>query len=512
MSDDFLFTDDVEEQEELQRESWKVLIVDDEPEVHAVTKLALSGFVFQDKDIEFISAHSGEDAKRIITEHDDIAVVLLDVVMETDDAGLQVANFIRHDARNIFTRIILRTGQPGQAPEREVIVNYDINDYKSKTELTAQKLFTVVISALRCYRDIINIETSRKGLETIINSSTQLINLGNMESFIKSLRNQLETLLNTPIDVTYLTPNSHDVTKLEQFAAYKASGDLADEKPSSSIPLAEQVLSADQIEACKRALLAKTPMLHDDVIVAHCDASNNALLVISGLPTNLNNNDRDLVNIFAKNVRAAFDKVQQVNKVSSNHEQAQAGRIAACRPNDARYVKRMTLLCEKLGLAMGISQTDVDVLTLAVRLHDIGTLVVPEKLLTSSGELTKADITEILHQINKESEQLQDAQHSVMKIAAILAREQNESWDGTGHPNRLMGEQIHLFSRIVALADYYNTLISTQQEGQVITQQHILDSLKAAKGKQLDPELVDCLVNDLNDFEQILTQNPDAKT
>ena len=99
-----------------------------------------------------------------------------------------------------------------------------------------------------------------------------------------------------------------------------------------------------------------------------------------------------------------------------------------------------------------------------------------------------------------------------MKMAAILAREQNESWDGTGHPNRLMGEQIHLFSRIVALADYYNTLISTQQEGQVITQQHILDSLKAAKGKQLDPELVDCLVNDLNDFEQILTQNPDAKT
>lgn len=320
MSDDFLFTDDVEEQEELQRESWKVLIVDDEPEVHAVTKLALSGFVFQDKDIEFISAHSGEDAKRIITEHDDIAVVLLDVVMETDDAGLQVANFIRHDARNIFTRIILRTGQPGQAPEREVIVNYDINDYKSKTELTAQKLFTVVISALRCYRDIINIETSRKGLETIINSSTQLINLGTMESFINSLRNQLETLLNTPIDVTYLTPNSHDVTKLEQFAAYKASGDLADEKPSASIPLAEQVLSADQIEACKRALLAKTPMLHDDVIVAHCDASNNALLVISRLPTNLNNNDRDLVNIFAKNVRAAFDKVQQVNKVSSNHE------------------------------------------------------------------------------------------------------------------------------------------------------------------------------------------------
>ena len=110
MFDEFLFADDVEESEALQRESWKVLIVDDEPEVHTVTKLAFSDFVFQDKDIEFISAHSGEDAKRIVTEHDDIAVVLLDVVMETDDAGLQVANFIRNDARNYFTRIVLRTG------------------------------------------------------------------------------------------------------------------------------------------------------------------------------------------------------------------------------------------------------------------------------------------------------------------------------------------------------------------------------------------------------------------
>ena len=171
MSDDFLFAEDEDEEIIEELGSWKILIVDDEPEVHAVTKLALNDFILDDKCLEFVSVYSGEEAKSYFRQHDDVAVVLLDVVMETDEAGLDVAEYIREQLHNHFTRIILRTGQPGQAPEREVIINYDINDYKSKTELTAQKLFTVMIAALRSYRDIMVIEESRAGLEKIINAS-----------------------------------------------------------------------------------------------------------------------------------------------------------------------------------------------------------------------------------------------------------------------------------------------------------------------------------------------------
>ena len=149
MSDEFLFAAEPEEPHQVSNGCWKVLIVDDEPEVHAVTRLALNDFSFQQKKLEFISAYSGAEAKKVLAAQPDIAVVLLDVVMETDDAGLLVASHIRETLHNHFVRIILRTGQPGQAPERQVIVNYDINDYKSKTELTAQKLFTVMMSSLR---------------------------------------------------------------------------------------------------------------------------------------------------------------------------------------------------------------------------------------------------------------------------------------------------------------------------------------------------------------------------
>lgn len=120
---------------------------------------------FEGAGLEFLSAHSMSEAKAQIDAHDDLALVLLDVVMETDDAGLQVANYIRQQKGNQRARIILRTGHPGQAPERAVVLNYDINDYKAKTELTSQKLFTSVMSALRSYRDIMQVEQQRLRLE-----------------------------------------------------------------------------------------------------------------------------------------------------------------------------------------------------------------------------------------------------------------------------------------------------------------------------------------------------------
>jgi len=138
--------------------NWKVLIVDDEPAIHRATHIALKDFTFEGKGLNIISAYSGKTAKQLIAENLDIAFVLLDVVMESNDAGLQVVQYIREELQNRLVRIILRTGQPGDAPEESVILKYDINDYKLKVELTRQKLLTTIISALRSYRDLKIIE------------------------------------------------------------------------------------------------------------------------------------------------------------------------------------------------------------------------------------------------------------------------------------------------------------------------------------------------------------------
>jgi len=133
---------------------WLVLIVDDEPGVHDITRLVLAGTTFSGIPVELHSAYSASEAKAFLESHPETALMLLDVVMETDDAGLRLVNYIREELRNADLQIVLRTGQPGMAPEREVITGYDINGYFLKTELVAQKLRSIVISSLRAFRYI----------------------------------------------------------------------------------------------------------------------------------------------------------------------------------------------------------------------------------------------------------------------------------------------------------------------------------------------------------------------
>ncbi|MBC7950928.1 MAG: hybrid sensor histidine kinase/response regulator [Rhodospirillaceae bacterium] len=135
-------------------EPWRVLVVDDDDQVHAMTRILLRDFSFDGRGFEMLSAHSAAQAADLIKAHPHIPVVLLDVVMESPDAGLQLVRHIRETLGNTQIRIILRTGQPGEAPERDVVLAHDINDYKSKSELTAQKLFTALVGAIRAWRGI----------------------------------------------------------------------------------------------------------------------------------------------------------------------------------------------------------------------------------------------------------------------------------------------------------------------------------------------------------------------
>ena len=195
MSDEFLeFANEVEDSRPSDA-AWKILIVDDEEEVHSVTRMVLEDFSFAGMGVRFLSAYSSAEAVELLKQHDNIALVFLDVVMEAEDAGLRLVKYIRNDLKNHLLRIILRTGQPGKAPESKVIVEYDINDYKEKTELTAQKLQTTVVAALRSYRDLLTIEMNKNSLEKIIQASPEIFRLQSLQNFASSVLTQLVAML-----------------------------------------------------------------------------------------------------------------------------------------------------------------------------------------------------------------------------------------------------------------------------------------------------------------------------
>ncbi|SAL72954.1 diguanylate cyclase/phosphodiesterase [Caballeronia peredens] len=133
---------------------WHVLLVDDAPEIHEVTRLVLADAAFSGRPIELTSALSAAEARAYLAAHPGTALILLDVVMEEDDAGLELVRHIREQLDDHDVQIILRTGQPGMAPERDVITRYEINGYFLKTELTAQKLTSIVVTGLRTYETI----------------------------------------------------------------------------------------------------------------------------------------------------------------------------------------------------------------------------------------------------------------------------------------------------------------------------------------------------------------------
>jgi two-component system, sensor histidine kinase len=130
---------------------WTLLVVDDEPDVHAVTRLALHAARFSGRTVRLISAYSAAEGRRLLAEHPDTALILLDVVMESDDAGLLFVQYVRETLGNRDVRIVLRTGQPGVAPARAVVDRYEIDDYRTKTELTSERLHVSVAAALRTY-------------------------------------------------------------------------------------------------------------------------------------------------------------------------------------------------------------------------------------------------------------------------------------------------------------------------------------------------------------------------
>ena len=197
-ADDFLFQDEETDSVTVIAKPWKILIVDDDLGVHDITKLALKNLIIKDRPLSFTSVYSAKEARELLEHDDSFAVALIDVVMETANAGLELTEYVRQELLNPHLRIIIRTGQSGQAPEKYVIDHYDINDYKDKTELNADKLYGSVKIAINNYADISEVTVEKEALykEIIHHPLTKLHNRHKLHEDLEYIKNASMILLN----------------------------------------------------------------------------------------------------------------------------------------------------------------------------------------------------------------------------------------------------------------------------------------------------------------------------
>jgi signal transduction histidine kinase/response regulator of citrate/malate metabolism len=323
-----LIEDDARPHPPTSTRKWKVAVIDDDAAVHEGTRFALSDYVLNGQTLEILSAYSGAEGEKLMRENPDIAAVLLDVIMETDAAGLQLVEFIRNELKNETVRIILRTGQPGQAPERRVIVDYDINDYKAKTELTADKLFTSLTAALRSYQQLERMVQTRRGLEIIIDAASTLYDFKSMQRLAEGVLTQIASLLNVDCAGILVLRDGKDVH--HEFSVLAGSGcyrrhiaALSDAQPLD--PEVRQLVKS-AFEKRKHEFLDNRSVLYVRT------GSGREVVVLLEAAKDLSDTDQALVEIFSSRLSVAFDNVilyEQLQQANTQLEDRVAQRTRA---------------------------------------------------------------------------------------------------------------------------------------------------------------------------------------
>jgi signal transduction histidine kinase/CheY-like chemotaxis protein len=307
---------------------WKIAVIDDDQAVHEGTRFALSDYNLHGATLEILSAYSAAEGRVLMRDNPDIAAVLLDVIMETDVAGLDLVEYIRNDIKNETVRIILRTGQPGQAPERRVIVQYDINDYKAKTELTADKLFTSLTSAIRSYQQLERMVQTRRGLEIIIDAASTLYDFKSMQRLAEGVLTQLASLLN--VDCAGILVLRDDGSAAgSEFSVLAGSGCYSRFIGTTS----SKSLDPDLRQMVEAAFLRRKNEFADHRSVLYSrTGSGREVVVLLQAERQLSDTDRALVEIFSSRLSIAFDNVilyQQLHEANTQLEDRVAQRTRA---------------------------------------------------------------------------------------------------------------------------------------------------------------------------------------
>ena len=484
---------------------WKMLIVDDEPEVHSITKLVLADFVFKGRPAHFLSAYSAAEARQILGREDDVAIILLDVVMETDDAGLKLVHHIREELKNRHVRIILRTGQPGQAPERAVILDYDINDYKAKTQLTAQQLFTTIVAALRSYEDIMALETNRRGLEKIIEASSSLFKARSMKLFAAGVLTQLSAILGVGPDAI-LCVQRGSVLGRSKDGLYVLAGSgrfesLIDEPAAAHVD--PGVLTA--VLACLEQRRNTYEPDHCTLYIRTPNDRENVVYLRSDRP--LSELDRNLIEVFCGKISVGFDNLLLYEQLRRSQE-GTAALLAGLAEHSPRTepTLRIGAIAERIasqlraaGRHPGLDETFLEAVGLACIMHDVGNATVDPAILGKAGPLDAQERAAMQAHAAAGGELLERTAptaepRTCLHLGAEIARHHHEAWDGTGYPEGLRGEAIPLSARIAAVADAYDAMTSHRPYRPALSHGSAVAEIRHGAGNRFDPAVVEAFL------------------
>ena len=175
----------------------------------------------------------------------------------------------------------------------------------------------------------------------------------------------------------------------------------------------------------------------------------------------------------------------------------------------ANHVRRVAEYTYILAELSGVSPEDAAVLRMAAPMHDIGKIGIPDAVLNKPGRLTPEEFEIIKTHTTIGHNLLRLSERRIMKVAAVVAHEHHEHWDGSGYPRGLAGEDIHLYGRIVAVADVFDALTHDRVYKKAWPLEETLPYIRAGSGKQFDPGLIDLFEANVDRFLHVKELYPD---
>ncbi|SEG67905.1 HD domain-containing phosphohydrolase [Marinobacterium lutimaris] len=488
---------------------WKVALIDDEDDVISISEMVLKRVLVDSRPLMFLKANSAEEAKVLFEQHADIALALVDVVMEDDHAGLDLVKWIRESKKNTTTRLVLRTGQPGEAPEEDVIRDYDINDYKNKTELNSTRLKTTIYAAIRSYRDIIEVKQGHKGLEDVVSATTRVLQASNSEAFCVQVLKELKALLGQAPISFYLHYQLVNALGNREQILLSYDGDRYD----IDTGLEREIFPGEIREKVNQALTTKRNVIADGLFCKFTQLSESSETVVSvTLTAPVSELTQRLLNVMLTKISIIFENLTSREDIERTQQELMCilGEAIEKRSKETgSHVRRVSLICEFLGQRSGLDEHFVQLIKYATPMHDIGKIAIPESILHKPGKLDEQEWEVMKTHAQVGFDLLYNSKRALPQVGARIALYHHEKWDGSGYPAGLKGEDIPIEGRIMAIADVIDALAARRSYKEPWPAERILALLKEERGRHFDPQLCDLAIEHFDSIMALRAIYPD---
>lgn len=492
---------------------YKVLVVDDDEEIHKITKISLRNIKFDEIDVVLLDAYNIPETEKMLGLHPDIAVILLDVVMETDDAGLRLVKYIREEIKNDRVRIILRTGQPGVAPEAKVMMEYDINDYKNKTDLTSVNLVSAVMGCLRNYRDIMKINAYKIGLEKVISSTSLLFNYESLglSQFLNGILEQLSVLINSDNSLVLVNRHFENGRLISHDASYKVIAATGDFKRYINYDFTQigELIGLENI-ILKNDLLNRDynvdPERHYYLGVHRPTFKNHTESFIYVINGDITPENESFLDLFLKNLSLSLDNflLEQDTDEALYEMLSRISSIVEARDGETgSHVYRVSDISGFIATKLGLINSEVRDFKVASMMHDVGKIAIRDSILLKPAGLTPEEFEAIKKHTSIGGKLFKSSNHQLLKMAEKISRHHHERWNGEGYPEKLSGIDIPVYARIVSIVDVFDALTHDRVYKKAWSIEEAKAYILNERGKMFDPEIVDLFFKHFDEVMQI---------